>query len=251
MIFAFPSSPHSGLYFLRILNHYDLSKIKFITFDLPGWAGYSENIFQTGDFDIDEYVDIAKKILIEHKIKDFSVMGYSFGGSLALKLASEANCNVKKIALISTIIHPKFLQKHRLSGIVKVINFTKSYFLLKLAAVKMTQHIIKGLSDSKEASKEFLEIYLDMVKNINSRVASKAIYKFFKSDYSNYLNDIKDKKILIINSKDEYKIFREQADYLRRTLVNKTSIITSGSHDDFILKPKKEVVNKIIDFLIK
>ena len=38
IVFSFPSFPHSGLYYLWFLNHYDTSKVKFITFDLPGWA---------------------------------------------------------------------------------------------------------------------------------------------------------------------------------------------------------------------
>ncbi len=87
VVLSFPGFPHSGLYFTLFLRFYDPTRVKFITFDLPGWFGNSENVFQNSEFAIETYVDIAEKILEEYEVKKFNIIGYSFGSALAVLIA--------------------------------------------------------------------------------------------------------------------------------------------------------------------
>src|SRR3972149_5174458 len=77
-VFSFPSFPHSGLMYMWFLNHYDLSKIRFITFDLPGWIGHSDNFFEQQPFKMPTLINLAKTILRDYQIKEFNLIGYSF-----------------------------------------------------------------------------------------------------------------------------------------------------------------------------
>ena len=62
VIFSFPAYPHSGLIYMLFMLKYDLSKVKLITFDLPGWVGTTERFSEDGSFDVDILIKIAKAI---------------------------------------------------------------------------------------------------------------------------------------------------------------------------------------------
>jgi len=251
IVFSFPSFPHSGLYYLWFLTHYDKHSVRFITFDLPGWSGYSENIFQKNDFTIDEYVEIAKVILSDYGVDKFSVIGYSFGGAMALKLAADCKERVNKLVLVSSVINSNIVQRFNLIRLVKLLHFSKYYNVLRNVIVRKMKEISRVLNEEEGIPMIFLEMYSDMVKHIDARVISESIYKLFTSDYSKYLDEIRDKEVLIVNTKEEPKLFRIQAEFLRRKLNNEKSMYIHGSHDDFILRCRKDVVKEVIKFLSK
>ncbi|MEO6728688.1 MAG: alpha/beta hydrolase [Candidatus Dojkabacteria bacterium] len=251
VVFSFPSFPHSELYYLWFLTHYDPSKVRFITFDLPGWAGYSEDMFRNRDFNIDEYVDIAKQILKDYKVEEFSVIGYSFGGAMALKLAADLKNQVKKVVLVSSVINSNLIGRFHTFKLINIVHYLKYYSVLKTMIIRKMREVSKVLIIEESVPEVFLEMYSDMVAHLDPRVIAESIYQLFTSDYTKYLEDIKDKEILIVNSSQEDKIFRVQAEYLRKSLQNEKSLHIHGSHDDFILRCKADVVKDVINFLTK
>lgn len=251
VVFSFPSYPHSGLYYLWFLTHYDTSKVRFITFDLPGWTGYSDNVFQGREFSIDEYVDIAKVILRDYKVERFSVIGYSFGGALALKLASDLKDKVDKVVLVSSVINSKLIDRINITRLIKTAHFLKYYSILKRIVLRKMREVNSVLIMESSIPPVFLNMYSDMVRQVNARVITESIYQLFTSDYSKYLENIKDKDILIVNSMNEDRMFRIQAHFLRNFFKNEKSLHIVGTHDDFILRCKEEVVKDVINFLVK
>ncbi|MFS8130718.1 MAG: alpha/beta fold hydrolase [Candidatus Dojkabacteria bacterium] len=249
VVFSFPSFPHSGLYYLWFLTHYNTSKVKFITFDLPGWTGYSENIFQTNKFTLDEYVEIAKVILKDYKIERFSVIGYSFGGALALKLAADMKSKVDKVVLVSSVINSRIIRGFRVVNLVKLLHITKYYYILKALIKGRFKAIAKILNREEGMPKVFIDMYTDMLNHIDSKIISDSIYQLFTSDYSKYIPEINEKNVLVVNSRDEGRMFTVQAEYMRRHLNNEKSLYIHGTHDDFILKCKKDVVRDVVTFL--
>jgi len=249
VIFSFPSFPHSGLYYLWFLTHYDKSKVKFITFDLPGWTGYSDNIFGGREFSIDEYVEIAKKILRDYEVKTFSVIGYSFGGAMALKLAADCKDQVEKVVLVSSVINSNLVKRFKLVNLVKLLHYSKYYNALKTLIRRKMKTIAKILVLEEGIPAVFLEMYSDMVSHIDPRVISESIYKLFTSDYSSYLDEIKDKEVLIVNTREEGRFFSIQAEYIRRRLNSEKSLHIHGTHDDFILRCRTDVVRDVLKFL--
>lgn len=110
-VFSFPSFPHSGLYYLWfVASHpYYLKQARFITMDFPGWTGYTEKeVFEDGDYDIEEVIKMCEHVIDHYstmyKIKHFSIIGYSFGGALAVRIGSIYKYRLEQIALVSTII---------------------------------------------------------------------------------------------------------------------------------------------------
>lgn len=248
IVLALPSFPQSGTYYLWLLDKVEFNNLKFITFDLPGWSGYSENFLDYKNFNLDIYIDIAKEVLKAYKVNEFSILGYSFGGAIGTKLASELSDRVKSIVLVSTIINGnKISLRNRTKFLITI-----AYYLGLHSRIK--KYILKVFKDIKKDHDPLmpnilLDNYGDMLNNIDERIVSKSAYELFHSDWTKYLLKIQDKKIMILNSKDEKLLFRNQAKYIRKILKHEKTIYLHGTHDDFILKPDSDIVKNIMNFL--
>ncbi len=248
-VLSFPSFPHSGLYYLWFLNHYNLDRVRFITFDLPGWIGYSENLFkETKQVDIEDYISIAKEIIKTYNLKEFSLLGYSYGAALAIRLAHECQDEVKNVVLVSSVFDSKIIQKTKEIRFLKLIKRLKMYELLKLLVYhrwKLLKYVL--LKEGLPAN--YLNLYYSMMLQVDPRVITESLDALFSIDWSNYLESLENKRLLIVNSRTESKMFRKQAELLRRRFPEGKSLYLSGHHDDFVLRPKSEVVRQVVNFL--
>jgi pimeloyl-ACP methyl ester carboxylesterase len=247
VVFSFPSFPHSGLYYLWFLSRYPKSNVKFITFDLPCWIGYSENYLDIKSFRIEEYVDIAKEVLKSYDVDKFSVIGYSFGGALAIKLASEIKDSIKQIVIVSSLINGRVIHSPTKTLILLAVKL-KQFRRVRNQIFK-TFYKIKPIILNNGVSEEQLSLYSDMMSHLNAEVITRSAFQLFTNNWTTYLQAINDKPILIVNSIDEPPMFRQQAGYMRRYLKNEKSIYLHGMHDDFILSPDKKVVRDVLKFL--
>ena len=248
VVLSFPSFPHSGIYYLWFMNHYDLNKVRFITLDLPGWIGYSDNIFKNRKFDIEDYINIIKKIIEEYNLEKFSVLGYSFGAALTIRLVHEFPMRIEKIALVSPIIDSRPIQKTKeVIGInlIKKFNLESAfkYYLWSRWNYYRPRVLAEGFPQT------LLSLYDGMVRNADPRILLESIYTLFHLDWSKYLGDLEGKKLMIVNSHKETKLFRHQAEILRRKFSYGKSAFYPGGHGDFILHPQSEVVKEVVKFL--
>ena len=245
---AFPGFPHSGISYRWLFSEHDLEKIKVITFDLPGWIGESEGYRRSEVYSFDLEVDISKYILDYYRVNSYSLIGYSFGGAIALKAASEAPKKVNKIVLVSTVVNP--LKTPNFYPI-RNVNFITSWhlrFLLRRMVYRDFRKWKKGLIEDG-LGPIFVEKYEELLRNADDRIMMESIYRLFHTDLSPYLDRLNGKKVMVINSQDEENIFKEQAEIIRRKLVGENSLVIRGTHVDFLLKPNHDVVDKIVDFL--
>lgn len=248
-VLSFPSFPHSGISYLWFLNHYSLDKVRFITFDLPGWIGDSENIFKGKQFDIEEYIKISKDVLMSYNVTKFSLLGYSFGTALAVRLTSEMPERVKKVVLVSPVIDGTCIQNTKE---VLLVNFVKRFNLdgaLRYHVLKQW-HYYSPLLLSEGCPPNFVHLYSSLISQLDPKTLLESIYALFHLDWSKDLDCLIDKKCLIVSSKKETKLFRKQAEILRRKLNNLNSLYLHGQHADFLLNPQSDTVKEVVKFLI-
>jgi pimeloyl-ACP methyl ester carboxylesterase len=248
IVFLFPSFPHSGLYFRWLFYKCDLSKLKMITFDLPGWIGYSESYKKGEEYSMESVVEIGRGILDFYKVEKFSVLGYSFGGSLALKIAADWEDRVEKIVLVSAVLNSMEVEGTKYVRWVNLAKRLQAGSLMKNFIIRKFNSYRKYLR-SEGLDKDYMDMYMKMVANIDSKILLESIYTLFHSDWSCYLDRVKKMRVLVVNSSDEDIMFRKQAERIRRKLENYKSLFISGDHDNFLLKPDDKVVGKIISFL--
>lgn len=248
VVFSFPAYPHSGLIYLRFLEQYPDSNVKFITFDLPGWVGLSENLFQSSEFTMSECVNIALKILAENKIEKYNLIGYSFGTALATMLTHFDRDRVDRLVLVSPVVNCRLLTD---SWNMKKVNLAKTLGIPVLVKnyVKYRFWLYKKYLRSSGFQEEFVQEYQKFLEAADGKVLLDSIYKLFHDDLTVYLDHIKDKKIMVVNSTDETQMFKDQAEFIRRTLDDEKSLFVNGSHEDFVLKGDPAAAKQVLQFL--
>lgn len=246
-VLSLPGFPHSGLIYLYFLLKYDLTKVTFITLDIPGWIGNSDNIFKDSEYNEDTIVDIVEKIIEKFNLNKFSVIGYSFGSSLAAKLVALGKYNIEKLALVSPVIHGNRIDDRRwLLNIIKSLKLY-SYFRLHINhRFRLYRARLKRYGMDEKILKE----YFVMLQNSDPKVLFESINNLFNSNYVKFLKDFDTNNILIASSRNESKYLRDQASYLRKDLVGEKSLYLNGSHEDFIMNPTKNIVGEVMKFLI-
>ncbi len=249
VIFSLPSFPHSGLYYLWFISHYGLSKIKFITFDLPGWIGASDNIFTEEKFSLDRYIQVAETVLEFYGVRNFSLIGYSFGGALAIRLAVDHPERVNKLVLVSTFVDGKLNQRSGIGRILKCLYLFKWGWFLKIY-VKLRFRKYENCLRKEGFFESGMKFYERLVSKCNGTILLQSIYTLFNTDWTNSLRQLKGSRhILVVSSKDEDKFLRAQSEHIRRELEHEKTMFIHGRHEDFLLKPNSEVVKKVVDFL--
>jgi pimeloyl-ACP methyl ester carboxylesterase len=248
VIFTLPSFPHSGLYYLWFMKHCHPSLATFITFDLPGWIGVSDNIFYKKKFDIKEYVLIAKKVADYFRVQSYGVVGYSFGGVLALLLTNLDPQRVKKLALVSTIVNGPKCHKHPIPRMVKVCKFFKLGWLLKFYVwFKFKKY--KKIIELEGFPKKDLELYQFMITQSSGKIMLESLDMLFKKDYTDLLERVDGEKVLVVNSAVETPMFKHQSEYIRRKLNQEETYMIDGPHEDFLLRPSENTAHAIVEFL--
>jgi pimeloyl-ACP methyl ester carboxylesterase len=249
VVFSLPSFPHSGLSYLLLTHEYDPAKYKFVTFDLPGWAGWSDqHVLNSNDSLLAEYVNIANAVIAYYQLERFAIIGYSFGTNLAIHLSSQHLDRLNALTIVSPVLFKDLNQRAIQGVLVRLLNQTKTYFILNAVVRNQVRRVLKVLS--RHYSYTVLSEYLAMLNMINPRIMSMALKELMNDDVTaivaGYPTDL---PILVVASEDEQPLFRSNAARLRHLLKQHKTLYLTGDHDQFLISPKSEVVQKVIHFL--
>lgn len=252
IIFSLPPFPHSGLIYSMFVMHYEefAKKFTLISFDLPGWIGmtYLKSVKSSEEkSEMKTIIKLATRVLKEYKVKDFSLLGYSFGASVAVSIANKFPTRIKKIGLVSAVLKGDLTVD---SKDYKTINFIDKFNLYGASKVYLLSKLNKYTKALREDGipDPFLQWYSAMLKNIDTKILLLSIKALFKGDFTNELRNLPKVPILVVNSKNETKYFRQQAAFIRRQLEGEASLYLTGEHQDFVLHPKKRVVKQLMAF---
>jgi pimeloyl-ACP methyl ester carboxylesterase len=248
VILSFPPFPHSGLIYSLFLLKYPKEDVRIISFDLPGWIGMSEDS-SLNNYSEEALMKVVDEVIKIYKLKKFSVLGFSYGGVIATKTAVKYPSRVKKISLVSPIVNGPLAHDtddYKKISLIKKLSMQKlSKLYIKYRFKKYSRSLIND-----GIPKPFIEWYRSLIKSIDEYYLVDSLLTIFENDFTHLFEKIKDIPILVVNSRDETRYFRVQARYLRRLLDGEDSYYIHGSHEDFILHPKKKNIEMIINFLI-
>ncbi|MFC1780236.1 alpha/beta hydrolase [Patescibacteria group bacterium] len=250
-VLLLPSFPHSGIYYTFLFSDFvDFKRYdyRYITLDFPGWIGKSERFPDEENYSIEQVLDIVKGVLKHYKIRKAHILGYSFGGAVTLKLIDELSSLTDKIALVSPFFNATISQKEFFVYITRVCKKLKLYPLYFSINRRMIQACVRRALKIDNLGEEYVNQYLDLVKNLDKYNLLNSINEIFCSDLSPALKELNNKKVLIISSRDEYKFIRKQAEFVRRKLDSEISLFFKGPHENFIVNPSKKLVKQILNF---
>lgn len=174
-------------------------KFKVFLVDLPGFGGSS---VPNSVFDTKDYTNLIAKFSKQIIKDDFILIGHSFGGKIAIKMASSANgTKIKRLILISPSgIESKSLltiAKIFAAKIFKVILFwlpskTKNYFIRRFGS--------KDYANANEMRDVFSKIIGESVVNDAKKISTPTIIIWGEKDEEINLKNSKKLKSLIKGS---------------------------------------------------
>jgi pimeloyl-ACP methyl ester carboxylesterase len=189
--------------------------------DLPGF-GKSDKLERP--WTVNDYVKWFEDFTKMLEIQDFYLLGYSFGGALASKIAVKYPQRVQKLFLVaSAVIRKKTTKKGflaKISKLIKIFYFLPFYSFFRKAVYKF---IIRK-SDYVYTEGIMKQTYLNAVSD----------------DLSHHLSFIRVPTVIIWGDKDQY-VPVEEAKIINEKIKNSKLIIVEGA-DHLIHKTMPEVL---------
>ncbi|MFA5714747.1 MAG: alpha/beta hydrolase [Candidatus Paceibacterota bacterium] len=223
----------SSMSWMEIVEEMAGKGFKLIIPDLPGF-GKSPSPDET--WGTENYADIVSKLIKELDLKDFCLLGHSFGGGISLRIATE-NKNVRKLILCDAAI----VREERLDlrqKISKALANIGSRFVSKdFPAYRFFEKFIYKLAGANDYYKA-------------SPVMKEVFKKVVSEDLRFLLPKVEQPCFIIWGSEDKATIL-EDAYFLNKEIKgSELKIIKGGRHNPYKTHPK-EVAEAIISFLNK
>ena len=195
------------------------SKYKVILLDLPGFGGATA--FPQGTFGVFEYTDFVKKFLAKLKIEKCTILGHSFGGRIAIVLASEEKIAERLILVDSAGIENKSLYA-KLMHVLNVIS--RPIFMVLPISFKNKIGDLMGSQDYKTAG----EIRRIFVKVVNQ-------------DLRTFLPKISVPTFIVWGDKDRSLPVSQAKIFKQKIKGSKVRIVWGAGHDPHIEKAEQLV----------
>jgi pimeloyl-ACP methyl ester carboxylesterase len=192
------------------------NKYKVVLLDLPG---FGTTALPETAFGVFEYVDFVKKFLDKLKIEKCIILGHSFGGRLAIVLASEEKIVSKLILVDSAGIENKSLYA-KLMRILRII-FSPVLRILPLSIKDKISNFI-GSGDYKTAG--------------NMR---KIFVKVVNQDLRSFLPKIKIPTFIIWGDKDKTQPVSQTKIFKQGIKDSKVRIVWGAAHDPHLQKTEQ------------
>lgn len=200
---------------------------KVIVPDLPGF-GNSE--LPPVPWNINNFVNWSEALAKELNLKDFYLLGHSFGGALASKIAVKHAQDIKKLFLVSAAcVRKKTTSKNVmkvLSKLVRAFYFLPFYSLFRKAFYKF----IIGKSDYLYVQGLIKETYLRVISE----------------DLSFHLPFIKIPTVIIWGDRD-FITSVEDAEFINKQINNSKLIMINGFGHDLNRKAPEILAEKVLD----
>lgn len=204
---------------------------------VPDFPGFGESSLPLASWGLEDYVRILELFLDKLKIKKFHLLGYSFGGRIALELAAK---DFKKINSLTLTGVP----------IVRRGVFYRVFFLV-LAKTGKIFFSLFPLNTLRKFSRRILYFLARERDYYNGSPVMRAVLKrVIGQDQRKILKLIKTPTLLIWGEKDRLAKL-EDALYLEKKIpAAKLMVVKNGSHRCFGEKPK-EFISYLLPFLKK
>ena len=200
---------------------------KVIVPDLPGF-GKSDAL--SIPWNTNKYIDWLERFTKELNLKDFYLLGHSFGGALASKMAVKHVQDVRKLFLVSAAcIRKKTAAKSfskNISKVVKLLYFLPYYSFFRKAVYKF---IIRK-SDYVYVEGIMKQTYLNVVAE----------------DLSFHLSFIKVPTAIIWGDKDDFTPI-EDGNLINQKIKNSKLIIIPGAGHDLNRKQPEILAEKVLE----
>lgn len=207
----------SRLAFKKVISKLDPSLFRVFALDLPG---FGESPAPKNPFNLQDYVDLIREFIKNKKLEKVVLVGHSFGGRIAIKLAADKPTLTHKVVLVDSAgMMPKNFKKNAMRKIAKVVKpiFKPSF----MAPIKKSIYGAIGSQDYVETP----ELRETLVNLINE-------------DLTLYLEKINQPTLIIWGEQDKETPIKD-AQVMKEKIKNSNLVILKGAgHFSFLDQPE-------------
>ena len=214
----------NALIWQNIISKIDQKQFCIYTLDLPG---FGNSALPKKSFSISDYTEVISEFISKLNLKNNILIGHSFGGRIAIKLAATHPNLIKKLILVDS------------AGIKVDKKFTN--YLAK---------IVKPIFKPKFMQKSRMLIYkkIGAQDYANSGELKETFKKIINEDLTSYLDRIK-LPVLIIWGEDDQETPLQFAQIMKEKINNsQLKIIKDAGHFSFIDQPQL-FINELNNFI--
>ena len=200
-------------------RNYNVYKINF-----PGFCG--ENEPKEKEWDIENYSNYIHDYISNHQLKIDILIGYSFGGAVAIDYVNRYKSNAKLFLIAPAIIRNNYNSRN----FIKTPSFLKPF--RNIIRNWYVTHIIKNNE---------MRFGTSFLKNSYQTIV--------REDKRNDLYNIDYKKVYIVyGNKDTAVNPQEILNTLKKEYLNRIFIIPNANHDNIITDYVKDLERILIEF---
>ncbi|MBE5939085.1 MAG: alpha/beta hydrolase [Lachnospiraceae bacterium] len=206
-------------------------KYRVVALDMPGFGQSDEPKEVWG---VDEYLDFVIKFIESLELKDFTVLGHSFGGRVIIKMVNRNNLSFKvnKIILVDSAgIKPK----RTLSYHIKVKSYKAMKAILGCAPVKA---LFPGALEKYKKGKGSADY------NAASDIMKGCLVKVVNEDLTDLLKNIKQDTLLIWGENDDATPLSDGK--IMEKLIPEAGLATIKNAGHYSFLEQKYVFDKIL-----
>ncbi|OGH92339.1 MAG: hypothetical protein A2534_03600 [Candidatus Magasanikbacteria bacterium RIFOXYD2_FULL_39_9] len=223
-----------GMWYLNIP---ELSKkYKVIAIDLPG-AGASDSLdFKNIDLQ-KTFVQLVENFLYFLGVDNIRVIGHSFGGWVAMKLAIASSINIKKIVLSDSLGFSRSIPVSQWPATFGVLTRFISKTFFKVTRENMDRFLSSAFYDKKSVLELFSQYYFESLLCSATRhplLFFNRLSTFLRMrkelDLKSSLGLIKQPVMVVWGSEDKNVIYKNSKDFFKLIPNHKVEIIKETGH---------------------
>ncbi|MFC1622276.1 alpha/beta fold hydrolase [Patescibacteria group bacterium] len=248
-IFCLPPWPASSYMYAPLAENMD-KKYKLIAMELPGWGGESE--LKKGTIEIDTYLDLISSFIKSFNIKEYVLLGCSYGGVLVQGLTQDG-LNPKAVILISTSnggfhLFENMRYKPVIKGAGAMRRAMRDDELFKKAMIYPRKVLVMLRQDRK--SLDFADEVLEDMGEFSVHDALKSVYSLQGRSFLS--KKLKGTNALLIRGSKDPPFVKQGMKDISEYMKSKVHIIPNVDHYHFALSPKpsadliKEFLEKVL-----
>lgn len=177
----------------------------------PDIPGFGRSDIPPKDWDFSDLSAYFKKFLASLHINEYSLIGYSYGGGIALNMASEGGKNCKKLLLCNCAGIPKAFSKPAFVFLILKEAAVSIFCIRSFRQLKIFLGIAINFIKNVIFRKHFLQLHSQVLKSLNTKLPDLEKIKAKKKTIWTYKDtffdpEIAEKTLLRIKSSNLEKI---------------------------------------------
>lgn len=205
---------------------------------IPDFPGFGQTPEPKTAWTVDDYADLVQEFVISQNLKDFILIGHSFGGRVSIKAASRSWSGLKGIILCSSAgIKPVKNLKHKMLFWIAKIGGK----ILQMPVLNQTQTFAKKILYKLAGSKDYLKV---------SGIMKETFKKVIAEDLKPLLPKIKTPTLIVWGKNDQVTPLAD-AQIMQREIINSELVIIDDARHGVHFQQPEKLSRAILKFLQK